>query len=106
MSKIIAKGKLKREPFLKDFYPEFEDEQEITIIGEKYVSEYVCDNFLFRSFVRVCVRNGEGRCANSYYPEPNSMLQAYVFLLMIFDPKDVKIEGEIEDIEYEKGVIY
>ena len=107
MARIIAKGELDRKPYLRDYYPEFDDYQEIIIEGDQYVSKYICDDFLFESFVRVSIKNGSGHFANMY-PEPNSMLQAYVFLLMIFSKGAVQVEGKIDftNDDYDPNVIY
>ena len=113
MAHIIAKGNLNRKPFLgrkpylRDYYPEFDDYQEIIIEGDQYVSKYICDDFLFESFVRVRIKKGVGYTGN-WYPEPNSMLQAHSFLLMVFSKDAVKVEGKIDftNDDYDPDAIY
>ena len=113
MARIIAKGYLNRKPFLgrssPEFadYPKFDDYQEIIVEGDQYVNKYICNHYPFEMFARTCIKNGVGRIGN-WYPEPNSMLQAYSFLLMIFGKDAVKVEGKIDftNDDYDPDAIY
>ena len=44
--------------------------------------------------------------ANAYYPEPNTMLQAYALLCNEFGYRNVRVDGELEVLEHDDGVIY
>ena len=113
MTRIIAKGKLNREPFSGCFspefadYPEFDDYQEIIVEGDQYVSKYICNHYRFEQFVRTCIKNGVGHTGN-LYAEPNSMIQAHSFLLLIFGKGAVQVEGKIDftNDDYDPDAIY
>ena len=95
MAKITAKGKT-----------EYFGKLEIVIEGEKNVEKITCDDEEARDFFAEHIKAGDGEMANAYHPEPNSMLQAFAFCCMMFSESNVQIEGDIGEIECEKGVIY
>ena len=85
---------------------EYGDDIYVEIIGDENVESIESNEPYFKDRISEMIKKGEGRIANSYHPEPNTMLQAYAALCTVFGEKDVKVEGEIGQIPYEPGVIY
>lgn len=79
---------------------------DITITGEEMVESVTSPDPGTDDFIRDMIRNGDGWIANGYYPDPDTMLQAYALCLNLFDEKDIKVDGEIPEMECEEGVIY
>ena len=79
---------------------------DLTISGEEKVESIESANKWFKGFALQQINKGEGSLANGYYPEPNTMLQAYAFCRGLFRAEDITVSGDIGSIEYEPGVIY
>lgn len=79
---------------------------EVTVSGEANVGEIKCSDEPFRRYIADGIRRGEGYMANAYYPDPNTMLQAYALLCNEFGYRNVRVDGELEVLEHEDGVIY
>ena len=79
---------------------------DLNVFGEKRVLEIKSSNPWFESFAKKQISNGEGSLANGYYPEPNTMLQAYAFCRGLFKEENISVSGDIGTVEYEPGVIY
>lgn len=80
--------------------------QQIQITGENRVERILCSDGAFRRFVEVCIEEAQGRMANSYKPSAGTMLQALALLSMIYDYRDVIVEGNIGTIPQQAEVIY
>lgn len=93
MAVISAKGKTK--------YGEIE----IRVTGEHKIEKIECDSPM-AVLIEDAIRNAEGEMANGYYPEGGTMLQAYAYLTGLLGYDAVKVDGELEEIPYEEGVIY
>lgn len=80
----------------------------VSIEGNQMVKKITCDDDdLIEKEIRDGIANADGWIANAYHPEPDTMLQAYAFLLGLFDEKDITITGDIGEIPNdEEGVIY
>lgn len=79
---------------------------EVKITGDKYVKNIDCPDDFIKEIISESIKEGEGYMANAFHPEPNTMLQAFAFLVMFFPSSNVIVEGELETIPYEPGVIY
>jgi len=95
MAKIIAKGNTEEFGKIK-----------IEIIGSEKVDKIICDDEDVKAFFAGHIKDADGEIANGFHPESDTMLQAYAFCLMVFDYKDIHIEGDIGEIEFEEGVVY
>lgn len=80
--------------------------QKIKIIGNQQIEKIECENEAFSFFVEMSIANACGKIANGYYPPANTMLQALSVLYNIFQQKDVSVDGDIETLPSEKGMIY
>lgn len=79
---------------------------DLTVSGEEKVEKIESGNRWFEGFARKQIANGEGSLANGYYPEPDTMLQAYAFCRGLFKEEDISATGDIGEMECEPGVIY
>lgn len=79
---------------------------EVKIKGDSFVKEVSCPDSFIRKAIEQGIRSGDGHMANAYYPEKNTMLQAFAFLTNFFPTSNVIVEGKLETIPYEEGVIY
>ena len=95
MAKITAKGTM-----------EYFGDIEIVIEGEKYVEKITCEDDDVRAFFEDRINAGAGELANSYHPEPKTMLQALACLIGSLWKADIETEGDIGELECEEGVIY
>lgn len=93
MTKITAKGKT-----------EFGNIS-IVVIGEKTVKEIECSE-LIKGKIKNAIHNADGTMANGYNPEPDTMLQAYAYLTNLFGDDHVHVDGDLDEIPWEPGVIY
>lgn len=80
--------------------------QEIQITGEKRVESIVCSDGAFLLFVETSIKKARGQMANGYVPPAGTMLQALAVLTSEYDYRNVSVDGEIEPIPYQQGVIY
>lgn len=94
MATIRAKGKT-------DF-----GEMDILIEGAGKVERVSSSIERFANFVREGIHRAEGSLANAFYPDPDTMLQAYAFCKMIFRQDDITVTGDIGEMEHKEGVIY
>lgn len=80
---------------------------EVVIEGDATVEKIECADDLIEEEIKDGIANADGWIANAYHPEANTMLQAYAYLLGLFDEKDIKVEGFIGEIPHdEEGVVY
>lgn len=79
---------------------------EVIIEGDELVNEISCNDSTVKNYFVKSISQADGVIANDYHPEPNTMLQAYAFCCNVFNREDVKVDGNIGEIEYEEGVIY
>ena len=79
---------------------------EVTILGNMYVDQVECPDDYVKQLIETGIKNGEGKIANGFYPEKNTMLQAFAFLVGFFPYSNVIVKGELQTIPYEPGVTY
>lgn len=78
----------------------------VTIKGNEEVEEINATDLYAEEEIRKMIKNGSGHMANAYFPEPNTMLQAYALLCNLFGYESVEVDGDIGEIPYKPGVIY
>lgn len=93
MAVITAKGKTK----LGDL--------SVRISGEKKVEKIDCDPSASWYFEQA-INRADGWLANGYHPEAGTMLQAYALLVCMFGYNAVTVDGDLDEIPHEEGVIY
>ena len=74
--------------------------------GEKTVERITCSEEWMEDLIREQFENYDGTIANGYHPENGTMLLGYVFMVDLFGEENVTIDGELETIPYQKGVIF
>lgn len=79
---------------------------EVSVIGDKYVDSIDCKDLFIADYIKKGIENADGHMANGYHPEKNTMIQAFAFLTMIFPYSNVIVDGHLETIPYEPGVIF
>lgn len=79
---------------------------EVKIAGDKYVKSIECPDDYIKKIIKNGIEHGDGYMANRYHPEENTMLQAFAYLTILFPSSNVIVEGTLETIPYEPGVIY
>lgn len=94
MATIKAKGKTKY------------GKMDIVISGEHMVEKIYSPDVGSVGFVHKLIHGSYGWMANGYHPEPDTMLQAYATCSLLFNPDDIEVDGEIEEMENDPGVIY
>ena len=98
MAKIVADGETR-----------YFGKQHIEIIGTDNVEEIRCKDEAFKEYAGYIIEQGHGKMANGFFPERNTMLQAFAAMTTLFlDYDDVKASGDIGTIEQSGGpdVIY
>lgn len=80
--------------------------QEIQITGEKRVESIVCSDGAFMMFVETSINKARGQMANGYVPPARTMLQALAVLTMLYDYRNVTVDGDIGEMPHQPGVIY
>ena len=80
--------------------------QEIKITGEKRVESIVCSDGAFLLFVETSIKEARGQMANGYVPPAGTMLQALAVLTMLYNYRNITVDGDIEPMPYQPGVIY
>lgn len=94
MAKITAKGKTEIGRY------------EVEIEGEGMVDSIKSPDAWFARFIKGQIRKAEGHLANGFYPEPNTMLQAYATCRLIFKEDDISVDGDIGRMEVDPDNIY
>ena len=80
-------------------------EANITVFGEKMVERIESDNPLSKHDLIESIREARSEIGN-YFPQKNTMLQAYASLVRMFGESNITIDGELETMDCEQGVIY
>jgi len=78
----------------------------VKIVGNKMVSGIQASDPTIKQLFKRGIHRGDGWMANGFYPEPDTMLQAYAYCLRMFAPEDITVDGDIGEIESKPGVIY
>ena len=79
---------------------------EVSITGDSKVESVESGDPFLDSYFWELIKGGKGRIANNYHPENGSMMQAYASCLLLFKQDDISIYGDIEEMDWQKGVIY
>ena len=74
--------------------------------GEKTVERITCTSPWMEELIRERFETYDGTIANGYHPKDGSMLLAFVFMAELFGTENVTVDGELETIPYEEGVIF
>ena len=94
MAVITAKGKTRY------------GQMDVKITGEHAIESIESSEDYVADFFRERIAAADGYMANGYHPEQNTMLQAYAYCTTIFNWQDIHVDGELEQMESEEGVIY
>lgn len=78
----------------------------IRIIGEKKIEKIETKDNVLDWMLDKEIRRFKGVIANNYHAEHDSMLNAYLWACNMFKEENVTVDGEIEPLPFEEGVIY
>jgi len=78
----------------------------VVITGDDKVESIESSDSDVVQFLKDRIANADGYMANAYHPEAGTMLQAYASCLLLFRDREIEIDGDIGEIEFEEGVVY
>lgn len=81
-------------------------ELDVVITGDKTVDSVESSDRGFATYCKQEIHLASGSLANGFYPEADTMLQAYAFCREWFSPEQITVDGDIGEMECEKDVIY